>query len=99
MSQKSNRSGPVIFGGNSIIKKSEKVYDQASEILSRAEFKRPIAKAKNVRDRDIEDDYAAWGWEEAAKVNEEDWYEREDDAYDEGTEKKKLYETDKTRSV
>lgn len=36
MSQKSNRSGPVIFGGNSVIKKSEKVDDQTSEILSRA---------------------------------------------------------------
>ena len=30
MSQKSNRSGPVVFGGNSIIKKSEKVEDQTS---------------------------------------------------------------------
>ena len=53
MSQKSNRSGPVVFGGNSIIRKSDKVEDQASEILSRAEFKRPITKTKNVRDRDL----------------------------------------------
>lgn len=71
MSQKSNRSGPVIFGGNTVIKKSDKVEDQTSEILSRAEFKRPIAKLKNIRDRDIDDEYAAWGWEQAEKHNEE----------------------------
>jgi hypothetical protein len=74
MSQKSNRSGPVIFGGNTIIKKSDRVDDQASEILSRAEFRRPIAKVKNIRDRDLDDDYAAWGWEQAEKHNEEEWY-------------------------
>jgi hypothetical protein len=55
VSQKSNRSGPVVFGGNTIIKKSDKVEDQTSEILSRAEFKRPIAKLKNIRDRDLDD--------------------------------------------
>jgi hypothetical protein len=62
MSQKSNRSGPVVFGGNTVIKKTEKVEDQTSEILSRAEFRKPIAKAKNIRDRDLDDEYAAWGW-------------------------------------
>jgi len=35
-SQKSNRSGPVVFGGNTVIKKSDRVEDQTSEILSKA---------------------------------------------------------------
>ena len=34
-SSKSNRSGPVIFGGNAIIKKNDKVEEQSAEILSR----------------------------------------------------------------
>jgi len=25
---------------------------------------------KNIRDRDLEDEYAAWGWEQAEKNNE-----------------------------
>lgn len=29
-SQRSNRSGPVVFGGNTVIRKSEKVEDQTS---------------------------------------------------------------------
>ena len=62
MSQRSNRSGPVIFGGNSVIRKTEKVEDNASEILSRAEFRKPTGLARNIRDRDLEDEYAAWAW-------------------------------------
>ena len=46
-----------------------------------------------MRDRDLDDEYAAWGWEQAQKLNEEEWYEREDDVYDEAAESKKLYET------
>lgn len=34
-SSKSNRSGPVIFGGNAVIKKADKVEEQSAEILSR----------------------------------------------------------------
>ena len=71
MSQRSNRSGPVVFGGNTVIKKSEKVEDQTSEILSKAEFRKPLAKVKNIRDIDLDDQYAAWGWEQAEKQNEE----------------------------
>ncbi len=71
MSQRSNRSGPVVFGGNTVIKKSEKVEDQTSEILSKAEFRKPMAKMKNIRDIDLDDEYAAWGWEQAEKANEE----------------------------
>ena len=56
--------------------------------MSRAEFRKPIAKLKNIRDRDLDDEYAAWGWEQAEKHNEEEWYEREDDAFEEETEKK-----------
>ena len=70
MSQRSNRSGPVVFGGNTVIKKTEKVEDQSSEILSKAEFRKPVAKMKNIRDIDLDDEYAAWGWEQAAKANE-----------------------------
>ena len=55
MSQRSNRSGPVVFGGNTVIKKSEKVEDQTSEILSKAEFRKPLAKVKNIRDIDLDD--------------------------------------------
>lgn len=55
MSQRSNRSGPVVFGGNTVIRKSDKVEDQTSEILSKAEFRRPLAKIKNIRDIDLDD--------------------------------------------
>ena len=55
MSQRSNRSGPVVFGGNTVIKKSEKVDDQTSEILSKAEFRKPLAKVRNIRDVDLDD--------------------------------------------
>ena len=30
MSQRSNRSGPVVFGGNTVIRKSDKAEDQTS---------------------------------------------------------------------
>ena len=29
---------------------------------------------KNTRDIDLDDEYAAWGWEQAEKANEEEWY-------------------------
>ena len=45
--------------------KSEVVEDQTSEILSKAEFKKPIGKVRNIRDIDLDDEYAAWGWEQA----------------------------------
>ena len=50
--------------------------DQTSEILSKAEFRKPLAKVKNIRDIDLDDEYAAWGWEQAEKQNEEEWYEK-----------------------
>ena len=62
MSQRSNRSGPVVFGGNTIVKKSQIVEDQTSEILSKAEFRKPMPKMKNLKDIDLDDEYAAWGW-------------------------------------
>lgn len=68
-------------------------------MLSRIEFKKPVGKARNVRDRDIDDEYAAWGWEQAERANEEEWYEQEDGTYDEEIERKKIYETEKTRNL
>ena len=57
-------------------------------------------KIKNIKDLDIDDEYAAWGWEQAEKQNELDWYESQEDfTYDEETGKKKLYETERTRNL
>lgn len=69
MSARSNKTGPIIFGGNTTLKKTEKVVEQSSEILSRPEFQKPLHKMKNVKDLDIEDEYSAWGWQEAEKQN------------------------------
>jgi hypothetical protein len=66
-SSKSNRSGPVIFGGNAVIKKTEQIEEQSAEILSRPEFRKPSNKIKNMKDVDYEDEYAAWAWEQAQK--------------------------------
>lgn len=62
MSMRSNKSGPIIFGGNSLLRKAEKVEDNSSEILSKAEYKAPAIKTKNIKDLDLDDEYAAWGW-------------------------------------
>lgn len=61
-SAKSNRSsGPLTFGGNTAIKKSERT-DDKDEILSKPEFTKPLPKMKNTKDRNIDDDYAALVW-------------------------------------
>lgn len=61
MSQRSNQSGPVVFGGNTVIKKSEKVEDQTSEILSKAEFRKPNGQWKKHGNINFDDEYAALG--------------------------------------
>ena len=63
MSMKSNRSGPVIFGGNALLKKKmEREVENSSEILSKPEYQNPIHKNKHVKDSDFDEEYAAWGW-------------------------------------
>lgn len=62
MSMRSNKSGPIIFGGNSLLRKTEKQEENSSEILSKAQYHNPVNKSKNVKDLDFDDQYAAWGW-------------------------------------
>ena len=52
-SVRSNKStGPVIFGGNSIIKKSDKVVESDVELLSKPEFSRSQNKSKSQTQRE-----------------------------------------------
>jgi hypothetical protein len=77
------------------------VDEVSSEILSRPEFQKPMYRNnRSLKDYDPDNEYAAWAWGEAQKESETDWYETEEGfLYDEEHEKKKLYETEKTKNL
>ena len=53
---RSNKSGPIIFGGNTLLKKDAKPkLEDPSEVLSKAEYQKPMGKVKNIKDLDFDD--------------------------------------------
>lgn len=50
-----------------LLKKTRAVEECSSEILSKPEFQRPTGKNKGSKKFDIDEEYAALGWEEAQK--------------------------------
>lgn len=64
-SVRSNKtSGPVIFGGNTTIKSSQKPTNDNIELLSKSEYSKSHSKSKTqtVKNRNKDEDYNAWVW-------------------------------------